>query len=184
MCLGNAKRKLFRKTRTCYKIVYVKHHLCDRNFRDDEELTYCTKFQGYDIKLGTKDVAKTEKSEFKTGHKYIEVDGHTIEVDYAPKSWNSYRSKEVMSIYGGMFHSFKRLKDAIEEVCGEHEGAIISYIIECTIPKDAVVYSGFFNGCESYASSKIFYDKIVYCNAYDKPIKFFQELWKKIRTIF
>lgn len=184
MCLYNAKRKLFRKERTCYKIVYAKHHLCDRNFRDDEELTYITKFQAYDIKFGIEDVAETEVNEFKTGHKYIDVGGHTIEVCYTPKSYGSKPNKEIMSIYGGMFHSFKRLENAIDDVGDDYDGRLISYIVKCTIPKDSVVYSGFFNGCEAYASSKIIYDEVVYCSDDDKPKNFFQKLWKKIRTIF
>ena len=71
------------------------------------------------------------------------------------------------NIYGGAFHSYEKLEDAVAEAVKykKNEGpSLYVAVAECVIPKDAVVYKGNDNSTKipAYASSALTLTKIAY----------------------
>ena len=149
MCLINSKKKSCNKDIDCYKLAYVKNHLSNTDF-DIKTANFRTIYQNHDIVFNVEEVAELPEEEycalsFEDGH-YFNFMAST---------------NKGLKIDGGMFHSYKKLKDAVN--AANREG-FYCYVIECTIPKGSLLYEGEFDNVEAYASSKIRYNKIVYKN--------------------
>lgn len=152
MCLSKAKRIKCKKDIVCYKLAFVSNHLQDNDF-DIKTAVFKTLYQFEPIIFNKEESAIIKGIDIEIPTRYIENEnGHSFEVS---------KEKRKTSIYGGMFHSYKKLWDA--QIEANNEG-FYCYVIKCTIPKDSILFKGKFCGRKSYASSKIVFNEVVYCN--------------------
>lgn len=153
MCLDYAKRinKIFKRNITCYKILCCKETSYYFNYISNEKCMRVSKptYEMY--------------SPFYGATYYFTQPN---EVPHSPEIMPMYYNKKKYSVEGNAIHTFKRKKDAIEEI--ENNPFLSSQktmVVKCTIPKNSsFVYKGKYGNNTAYASQKLKLNKIVYTN--------------------
>lgn len=141
MCLYNYRKIIFKRKITCYKVLRVLHIFDELEEKSKITDAFFSPYFNTPYYIG----------EFKHSTSNTPViDGDRIT--------------------GGCFHTFKKLKDAIDFCQIRYDfinGDLCEYVVvKCTIPKSSgFVYKGeTIDNHASYASQELYVDSIVYTN--------------------